>query len=201
MYSSVMNKLSGRNARDNTKLTELEFRNKVTQAVGDQKVFDDPAIDPFVKKAATEVRKFYKAFGDEAEELNMFASQGSFKLLMEKKDGVIRQIKSLLDDGKKPLSKVQRARLLAMLKRKEGEYVDVKKQLTELEDDIAPPFTMKEEYFNRIWRRDKILKDPDAFKAVIRSWYRRNPIEFKQGNVKWKSTDPKEIEKRVDEYI
>ena len=127
----------GRNARDNTKLTELEFRNKVTQAVGDQKVFDDPAIDPFVKKAATEVRKFYKAFGDEAEELNMFASQGSFKLLMEKKDGVIRQIKSLLDDGKKPLSKVQRARLLAMLKRKEGEYVDVKKQLTELTTSLV----------------------------------------------------------------
>jgi len=198
MYSSVMNKLSGRNARDNTKLTELEFRNKVTQAVGDQKVFDDPAIDPHVKKAATEVRKFYKAFGDDAESLNMFASQGSFKLLMEKKDGVIRQIKGLLDDGKKPLSKVQRARLLAMLKRKEGEYVDVKKQLTELEDGIAPPFTMKDEYFNRIWRRDKILKDPDAFKAVIRNWYVRNPIEFKQGNVKWKSTDPKEIEKRVN---
>ena len=36
---------------------------------------------------------------------------------------------------------------------------DVKKQLTELEEGIAPPFTMKDEYFNRIWRRDKILKD------------------------------------------
>ena len=198
MYSSVMNKLSGRNARDNTKLTELEFRNKVTQAVGDQKYFDDPAIDPNVKKAATEVRKFYKAFGDEAEQLNMFSSQGSFQLLMEKKDGVIRQIKALLDDGKKPLNKSQRARLLDMLRRKEGEYRDVKKQLTELEEGLSPPFTMKDEYFNRIWRRDKILKDPDAFKAVIRSWYRRNPLEFREGKVKWKSTDPKEIDKRVE---
>ena len=28
--------------------------------------------------------------------------------------------------------------------------LDVKKQLTELEEGIAPPFTMKDEYFNRI---------------------------------------------------
>ena len=55
-----MNKINSRNARDKTKYTELEFREKVTQAVGDQNVFNDPALDPFIKKAATRVRKFYK---------------------------------------------------------------------------------------------------------------------------------------------
>ena len=46
-YNSLMNKLNQRKSRDKTKYTEVEFREKVTQAVGDQNVFNDPAFDPF----------------------------------------------------------------------------------------------------------------------------------------------------------
>ena len=60
MYSSVMNKLSGRNARDNTKLTELEFRNKVTQAVGDQKYLMIQLLILLLNKRQQQLESFIK---------------------------------------------------------------------------------------------------------------------------------------------
>lgn len=51
-------------------------------------------------------------------------------------------------------------------------------------DDISPPYTQKAEYFNRIWRRDRILNNPEAFKDIIRKWYTKNPFIVNKGGVK-----------------
>ena len=195
-YNSLMNKINSRNGRDRTKYTEVEFRQKVTQAVGDQNVFNDPAIDPFVKKAATRVRKFYKDFGDEAERLEMFASQGSYRKLMAKIDGVIKDVE---DDLSKVTNPVKRKRLEELRTRLKNRYRKVKADADEIVDDISPPYTQKEEYFNRIWRRDRILNNPEAFKDIIRKWYTKNPFIVNKGGVKKLSTDPADIDKRVDD--
>jgi len=196
MYNSLLRKINSRNARDVTKYTEPEFRAKVTQAVGDDTVFNDAGLDPFVKQAATRVRTFYRDFGKEAEKLEMFASQGAFRKLMAKIDGVIKDVD---DDIAKTTNPVKLERLKKLKLQLQKRYRNVKEQADELQEGVSPPYTQQAEYFNRIWRRDKILKEPEVFKAIIRNWYTRNPIIIKKGKVQKLSTNADDIEKRVND--
>ena len=194
-------KITRKNApNDPTRLTQEQFYHKVSQAVVEPKVFDDPAIDPIIKKAATRVRKFYRSYGDEAENLNMFASQGSYRRHMQIKAGIISDIEEAITKAK---SKVQLNRLNALLKREQTKYKEVEKDLNELTDGIAPPYEVKDTYLNRIWRVDKILKDEEAFKLKLKTWFKNNPLKIKtkkgEKEVIELKTDDVSLNKRVDD--
>ena len=112
-YENVMDKLTKRQKKDPDKYTEQEFYDKIHDAVIDNDIFNDVGLHPAMKKAAVAVRKFYERFRKDAEELGMFASQGSYNNLVLKIDGVIEDLKT--DIKTKPLNKFQVQRTKELL--------------------------------------------------------------------------------------
>jgi len=196
---NLSRKIQRRNdPNDPNKLTKNQFYHKVTNAVVDPKVYNDPALHPVIKQAADRVRKFYKTYGDEAEQLHMFASHGSYRRHMEIKLGIINDIKDAIPNAK---NVSQRKRLEDLLQREEAKYKEIDKDLRELTEGRSPEFETNETYLNRIWNIEKILKDPEAFKKVLKDWFKRNPLRrtTKDGKEIEAKTDDISLNKRVDE--
>tara|TARA_R100001591_G_scaffold32234_3_gene43075 strand:+ start:212 stop:4015 length:3804 start_codon:yes stop_codon:yes gene_type:complete len=198
-YENVMRRINRRQKKDGDKWTETEFRREVHDAVVDNDIFNAPDLHPAVKQAAVAVRKFYERFRKDAEELGMFASQGSYNRLVEKIDGVIEDLKS--DLKTKPLNKFQEARTNKLLSYLNKRRKTIKQIQKELEDGtISPPFTKPEEYVNRLFSRDKILANPELFKSKLRDHYTRNPFKkVIDGKTITAATDPASIERRVQQ--
>ena len=196
-YENVMDRLTKRQKKDPDKYTEQEFYDKVHDAVIDNDIFNDVGLHPAMKKAAVAVRKFYERFRKDAEELGMFASQGSYNNLVLKIDGVIEDLKT--DIKTKPLNKFQVQRTKELLSYLQQRRKAVKQTQKELEDgDIAPPYTNPEEYVNRLLARDKILANPKLFKAKLRMHYTKYPFKRVGDKTINYSTDPASIEARVE---
>jgi len=148
-FNYLYRKIRGRNdPNDPNKLTQAQYFNKVFHAVVDEKVYNDPALHPIMRKSVDRARKFFKSYGDEAESLNMFSSQGSYKRLMDKKAGMIDEAETIL--ANKSLNKHQIKRLTDFIKRKKLELRTVKQELDEFMETIAPPNETKNTYATRI---------------------------------------------------
>ena len=202
-FNYLYRKVRGRNdPNDPNKLTQAQYFNKVFHAVVDEKVYQDSALHPIIRKSADRARKFFKSYGDEAESLNMFASQGSYKRLMDKKAGMIDEAETIL--ANKSLNKHQIKRLTDFITRKKFELRTVKQELDEFMDTIAPPNETKNTYATRMWRMDKIHNNPEALKEILRRWFVTHPLRIKtkkdpKGLETVISTDPVKVQKRVDE--
>jgi hypothetical protein len=95
-WDSLTRRFSNKNTADPELMTYSQFMDSVSDAVMDNKIFNDSSINPVVKEGAIIARKFYKAYADEATELKMFESQGNYKKLMDKKLGNIERLESRL---------------------------------------------------------------------------------------------------------
>jgi hypothetical protein len=80
-YENVMQRLNKRHKKDPDTITQGEFQTQVHDAVVDNTIFNDVGLHPAVKKGAVAVRKFYERYRIEAENLGLFASQGSYNKL------------------------------------------------------------------------------------------------------------------------
>ena len=190
--------VNGRNQEvDPNALSMQQFYNKVSEAIVDDKVFDDVGLNPQVKIAATKARKFFAEYEAEATKLHMFASQGSYKRMMQIKAGSISQIDDLLSD--KALNGLQIERLTKLKSRLQSEYRTLKGEFDEMAESISPPYEQGRNFMPRYWLRDKIMANPEAFKKILRRHFVANPIIRKKGKEVELSTSPEAIDKRVDD--
>jgi len=208
--SYLARKVTGRNDPiDPNKMTWAQYDSKITHTVIDPKVYNDPALHPMLRKSADRMRKFFRDYGTEIEERQMFASQGSYNHWMNKKAGVIEQLASILENKK--LNKWQVEDFKTLLKKSEDRYKEVKTQLDEfMEDNISPPHETKDTYATRYWRLDKIEQNPDALKLKLENHFKKFPLQLKKKKVAenivgkgtqkpiYLSTDPAKIKERVD---
>ena len=172
------------------------FGESVTRAVVDPDFANNPNTSQEVRDAADSMRGMFGHFLGEGVKLNMFASQKSFARLMEKKRGVIAQLERLIEVELQPFKK---ARYQRMLKRNREEFVDMEADLAEFE---ANPLTLIDfedpTYFPRFYRLDKIYEKPNEFKELLRVHFTNNPEKITKDGIVTRSTDPAEIEKRVE---
>lgn len=195
-YENVMQRLNKRHKKDPDTITQGEFQTQVHDAVVDNTIFNDVGLHPAVKKGAVAVRKFYERYRIEAENLGLFASQGSYNNLLLKIKSVIDDLQN--DIKTKPLNKFQLKRtneLLSYLRQRDKTIKEIKKEFDE--GNISPPYTKPEEYVNRIYARDKILANPELFKEQLRLHYTKFPFKKIGDQTINYSTNPAAIEKRV----
>ena len=206
--SYLNRKVGGRNdPTDPNKLTWDQYKSKAFHAVVEPRVYNDPAVHPMIRKSADRARKFFKDYGDDAEDMKMFVSQGAYKRWMDTKAGIIEETTALLE--KKALNKWQIVRLKKFLQRNEDRYREIKKELDEYMDEgISPPHETKDTYATRMWRLDKIEQNPDALKLKLENHFKNNPLRLRKKkpaeNIVGKqqpeyiSTDPAKVKARVD---
>jgi len=95
-FDSLIRRFSNKHTADPELMTHPQFMQSVADTVMDNKIFNDPELNPIIKEGAVVVRRFYKKYADEAKELFMFESQGNYKRIMMKKLENIEKLESLL---------------------------------------------------------------------------------------------------------
>jgi len=143
------------------------FMREVFDAVSDMNVYNSPDIEPTIKNAASDVRKFFKLYRKDAEDLQMFASQKNLKYQILKYENIKQE----------QLKKGKYKKTDDKIKQVDEKIKALEEQLDEISNNIHPPFTMTDEYITRIFDRDALLNEPDKAKQIIRDWYEGNPIE------------------------
>ena len=165
-----------------------DFSEQVYKAVTDQDFYK--AVDnPVIREAADHTRKFFKTFGDEAERLNMFASQKNLTNDIELVEGYIKQIDKALKDKK--LSNVALKRLEALKGRFNKQLNSAKAQLDDINDGVIKPFSdeYKETYVTRYYSYEKITKNLNKFKNKIKRHIENNPSMYSKRLANKETTD------------
>ncbi len=140
-----------------------QFMEDVFDATADIKKYNSPDIEPAVKRAVDDVRRYFKAFRDEASELEMFATQKNIKKKIAYKEQLLEKISKSKFRTKHNSKKIKK------------EIDELNEQLEELSEDISPAYTQTDEYITRFYDREAILDNPDKFKNIIRNWYITHP--------------------------
>jgi hypothetical protein len=164
------------------------FSEQVYKAVSDQDFYKS-VDNPVIREAADHTRKFFKTFGDEAENLNMFASQKNLVNDIEVTEGYIKQIAKAIKENK--LSSVAIERLKKLEGKFNKQLAKGKSQLEDLEDGVIRPFSdeFKETYITRYYSFEKISKNLDKFKQKIKTHIETNPAIYEKRLVNYKDTD------------
>lgn len=144
-----------------------QFMEDVFDATADINIYNSPDIEPSVKNAVEDVRKFFKAYRDDAVELEMFSTQKNIKRKIKYKKAYLEKIENSKFKAKHGVSKTK----------VQKEIKELEEQLAEISEDISPAYTQTDEYITRFYDREAILDNPDKFKAIIKNWYETHPIE------------------------
>ena len=165
-----------------TKNSWEDFNKQIYDVVSDtsDKLYTDPNMHPSIKKSVDAVRRFFKEYADEAEEVGLFANKENINAKVSANTDLLKAIKQEI----KGKNAYQKKRLLAIQKRIEQRIKQLKKQAEEITDKIQQPFSMNKNYITRYFDRDKILADPGRFKKILEDWYTSHPLPKAKGTIK-----------------
>lgn len=159
---------------DRPQNTWNEFQQDVSRAVMDDKVLNDPKLPRTIRESALATRKYFKEIGEEANELGMFANQKTVLRQLKEKEKIKRQIQADLRVAN--LTPIKKQELEKLLESLGDDLKFLKEQEKLLISEEITPLNLSTEYYSRFWNREEILKHEDAFKNVLRNYYKAHRV-------------------------
>ena len=150
------------------------------------KIYNDPNTHEAVKKGIDAVRKFFKEYADEANDVGIFATKQNIANKVELQQELVAIINTELKRAKNPY---QTKRLGNIKVRIEDRLKRLEAQQNEIETKFNQPFSMNKNYVTRYFNREALLDNPKRFKQILTDWYTNNPRPGVKGT----------IEERVEE--
>jgi len=173
----VTSKMTGRNQSDPTKLTYEQFNDQVHDAVVDDRIYNDPALHPTIKKAADNERAFYARYQTELKDAGMFINATT---LTARRDILQEQLLNYQNGFKKLKSPtaIQKREFDNLINDLKQDVRYLNKQLKDIQadDNALKEFDQNPNYLPRIWRRDKLIKDKEAFINIVADWFKQDPF-------------------------
>lgn len=203
---SLLNSLKGEpttEVRPGEKLSFADFRQEVGRAAihGDKlEVARDEAATRFIEDSARGYRELFDSFQGEGMRLGIFKEARQIQKEIAKRQA---DLERLANDARR-LQTAGRpgGRLEQMAEERLRDAVRVETEIAELEDWLAAgKLRDNEPYFHRIWRRDLIESNMEAFRKVIRNWLTREAEVVVEGKVVPGHGTPEQLEKRVDDVV
>ena len=118
------------------------------------------------------MRNYFKYYNKEIERLDMYQGQGSLNNFSLAKAGNAELARKLLEQHKKkPFLRLESKKRLQQIAQKLENEAKRRQNIEDLpKKSIDDP-----NYLPRIWRRDAILENVDAFKGVLRKYIQSQP--------------------------
>ena len=141
-----------------------------------------------VKNSLKTLRNYFKYYNKEIERLDMYQGQGSLNNFSLAKAGNAELARKLLEQHKKkPFLRLESKKRLQQIAQKLENEAKRRQNIEDLpKKSIDDP-----NYLPRIWRRDAILENVDAFKGVLRKYIQSQPRS--------NALTTRELNNRVDE--
>ena len=143
-----------------------EFTMTLNRAITDEELFNNKELNPFVKSAATKVRKYLKEYGDDAQELNLFLNGESILKRLKANNIMLGKIDNAME--LKSTTRLQKRELNELKKRIMLEKEHIQNDSSQLANG-RNVFRQGDDYLPIYYNREAIFAHEAQFKNFLKT--------------------------------